>query len=69
MRTDGVVSAEVTSQRRTRFSPVRVCTQVHLLVLHAPPFCAAPQNGGYVPRVVTWPTVRDAVDLPSVLGG
>src|ERR1700728_2366330 len=37
MRTNGVVSAEVTSQRGPRFGTVRVGSQIDLLVLDAPP--------------------------------
>ena len=43
--------------------------QIHLFVLDRAPFCAAPQNGAYVPKVVTWPTAPSALDLPSMLEG
>jgi hypothetical protein len=62
MRADCVIYAEVAGQRRSRLGPVRVRAQIDLLVLHAAPFCGAAQNGAYVPRIVTWPAVPDAVD-------
>jgi hypothetical protein len=67
MRAHGVIEAEIAGQPHSRVGSIRVGPQIDLLVLDAAPFCAAPQNGGYVPRAVTWPAVLYAVDLPSML--
>jgi hypothetical protein len=69
MNPSAIVKVEVSGQTGLELPSVLVGAQVNVLVLHAAPFCAAPQNGAYVPRVVTWPAVPDAVDLPSMLGG
>jgi hypothetical protein len=69
MNPSAIVKVEVSGQPGLQLASVFVGPQVDVLIFHTAPFCGAAQNGGYVPRVVTWPAVPDAVDLPSMLGG
>ncbi len=64
-----VVEVKILRQSSSQLRSGFVAMQVNIFVLYAAPFCGAPQNGAYVPRVVTWPTVPDAVDLPSMVEG
>jgi len=64
-----IVEIKVSGESGLELAPVLVGPQVDVLIFHTAPFCGAAQNGAYVPGVVTWPAVPDAVDLPSMLEG
>jgi hypothetical protein len=64
-----VVEIEIARQASLQVAPVLVSPEINILVFDAAPFCGAPQNGAYVPRVITWPTAPKAVDFLSMIEG
>lgn len=67
MQPPAIVGIEVRRELPLRLPAVTIRVQIDLLVLDRPPFCAVPQNGGFVPSAVTWPPASGAVDVRLAL--